>query len=403
MPGLLGGQNLRFVLGGQDLDGYLGGVQQFGQSEASTTVFTLANAGISFSVAQSGIVSLSISTGTLEGTNYSNGQNLGTVSSNTTRTLTGNVRVPNDSSVWTNAGQTVSITGISAQQSATLSNYTTTQAESNISFTVSKPGIVSISITGGPLNDANYTNGQNLGTVAVNTVRTLTGDYVVPSGYLNTGSTVPVSIDTTQIFTETAFAFGDINTNNVLSINRRTGVLSGVGSFASGFTDAEGNALNFSLTLASGQTSAFPVIAFGGSSVIQSVSVVITGETPEGYLSEGTSFSLQGSVSVTQLATDVAPAVPATAAVLSDSGEYEAEAGDRVDITVTITPDSNGEWNVTSSSSDVTFSGVSGVGSDNFTANVSSTWNGSIIRFTIRSGSSSTGAILANGQITGTI
>ena len=180
-------------------------------------------------------------------------------------------------------------------------------------------------------------------------------------------------------------------------------MLSGVGSYSSGYTDAEGNAINFSLTLAPGQTSTFPVIAFGGSSIIQSVSVVVTGEIPDGFLDEAATFSLQGSVSVLQLATDVAPAVPATAAILDQSGEYVAEAGDRVNISVTITPDSNGEWNVTSSNANVTFSGVSGVGSDNFTANVSSTWNGSIIRFTIRSGSSSTGAILANGQIMSSI
>ena len=80
--------------------------------------FTITDAGIAFAVSESGVVSLSINIGALEGTNYTNGQNIGTVTTDTTRILTGVVRVPNDATLWTNAGQTVSITGVTAVQDA---------------------------------------------------------------------------------------------------------------------------------------------------------------------------------------------------------------------------------------------------------------------------------------------
>ena len=98
---------------------YMGTTRIWQATGAQARTFTLADAGISFSVSAAGTVSLAIGTGTLVSTNFSNGQNLGTVSSATTRTLTGSVRVPNDSSPWTNANSLIAISGISFNQPVT--------------------------------------------------------------------------------------------------------------------------------------------------------------------------------------------------------------------------------------------------------------------------------------------
>ena len=106
MPSKLGGTvRNNAKLGGTVLNGRIGG-SQIWSTTAAARAFTLADAGISFSVSQAGLVSLSITAGTFVNTNYDNGDNLGTVSSDTTRTLTGSVRVPNDSTLWTNAPNT---------------------------------------------------------------------------------------------------------------------------------------------------------------------------------------------------------------------------------------------------------------------------------------------------------
>ena len=80
------------------------------QRTTGPQAFTIGNAGIDFRVPRNGVVLLTINQGTLEGTNFQNLQQLGTVTVDTLRTLTGNVRVPNDSTKWTNAGQLVTIT-----------------------------------------------------------------------------------------------------------------------------------------------------------------------------------------------------------------------------------------------------------------------------------------------------
>ena len=76
-------------------------------SRASSIPFTVADTGASFSVSTTTVYWTPPSTGTLVGSpTYSNGQNLGTVSTDTNRTQTFTVTVPNDSQ-WSNANQNV--------------------------------------------------------------------------------------------------------------------------------------------------------------------------------------------------------------------------------------------------------------------------------------------------------
>lgn len=85
--------------------------------------FAIEDAGIAFSISEAGIVSLSIETGTLsntrvDGVAVQDGTDVGTVTEDTERFLTGQIIVPNDPMLWTNAGQFVQITGVSAIQDA---------------------------------------------------------------------------------------------------------------------------------------------------------------------------------------------------------------------------------------------------------------------------------------------
>ena len=82
---------------------------------SGATAFTTADAGIIFSVTREGAVTLTITTGTLSGTNFTNGTNVGTVDPAETHTLTGSITVPNNS-MWSNAGEDIDIDGITADQ-----------------------------------------------------------------------------------------------------------------------------------------------------------------------------------------------------------------------------------------------------------------------------------------------
>ena len=82
---------------------------------SNATDFAINDAGIDFEVSRPGLVSLSLTAGSFSGTNYVNGQSLGTVTVDTTRTLTGSITVPNNA-MWSNAGEDITITGVSTTQ-----------------------------------------------------------------------------------------------------------------------------------------------------------------------------------------------------------------------------------------------------------------------------------------------
>lgn len=85
--------------------------------------FTLADAGISFSVSESGLVSVSLLLGAFEDlsiatfTNIVNGSTIDEVIVDTERVLNGFVRVPTDA-MWTNSGERIAIAGTTTIQDA---------------------------------------------------------------------------------------------------------------------------------------------------------------------------------------------------------------------------------------------------------------------------------------------
>lgn len=163
------------------------------------TTFGLANAGISFSVNQAGTVSLSITSGTLQNTNVggtpvSNGTNLGTVSSDTTRTLSGNVLVP---SGFSNSGQTITITGISSVQPATaLDNFDFEDWTGQLSIDRQTGNV---SATQGNSSQPVTFSPTSFDTVTSQTSRDIMVTVTAPtSGFGNSGGTVEGTVSVNQ-------------------------------------------------------------------------------------------------------------------------------------------------------------------------------------------------------------
>ena len=93
------------------------------ESEADSSTFTLATAIIDFSITKAGVITRTAVLGSFEGTNYTDGQNIGI--NNATITLTGGLRVPTDPK-WTNSGELLTITGFSVTQEVTKAHPTVT-------------------------------------------------------------------------------------------------------------------------------------------------------------------------------------------------------------------------------------------------------------------------------------
>ena len=100
--------------------------------------------------------------------------------------------------------------------------------DAGIAFMVSQAGIVSLGINSGTLVSTNYTNGQDLGQVAVDTERTLTGSVLVPDGFANTGELVPITGFTATQPLSPVWTIDDATVGiGTLGVDRTTGLAGG--------------------------------------------------------------------------------------------------------------------------------------------------------------------------------
>ena len=204
-------------------------------SRSATRLFTVADTGASFSVSTTTVSWTAPTVGTLVGSpTYFNGQTLAAVYSNTNRTQSFVVTVPNDSSLWTNAGQNVTFS-LSDIQEATAQT-TFGLADTGASFSVNQTTVSWTPPSVGTLTGQppTYTNGQYLGVVYTNTNRTQTFNVIVPTSaqYTNSGQTITLSISDIQELTVlTTFTFADgfvsgsfaVNSNGVPSATLQGG------------------------------------------------------------------------------------------------------------------------------------------------------------------------------------
>lgn len=334
------------------------GVNRLADGGGQTAVdFTINNAGITFSVTRAGRVTLTIAMGGLENTNFSNNQEIGI--NNGTITLTGSIRVPTDTAAWTNSGELITISGITATQQATSADVRNTYSDwtNDGDPDSGEPTIVEGDFseweTIPTTIDQEFLNERRCRTITTTTPRTqnqsrtCTASGGCDGPFTRTIDLSPSVSTTEECETRTSttanpdflpeFTFSDITLIGVVTIDPETGVVQIRSPFDAGLTDAEGNALQFTASLVS--QSSYPVLDAGADAEARDVGLRIQGETPGGFRNAGTFFDLRGTVRAFQ----TAPPAPtgATGATLPSGSTWT----DRSNFTVTpnITP-AGAEW-----------------------------------------------------------
>ena len=285
--------------------------------------FVTGDAGISFTVSRPGLVSLSNTAGILKGTNYVNGQNLGTVTVDTTRTLTGSITVP-DTSMWTNRGEDITITGISTTQPGpyvppppadrnrydytfydTINPFTTTVT--GASFTQDCTTVTDKYIKEQTCSTTTTTTGY---TPRYTTVCIAADGCDLPNGSIVNGGVVSNSSSTNSC--------GSCNNTSTLNPNYVGDPFSitDVAQFISvrivpetGAVVAISNNSIVSVALATGQQTSYPVLSAGDDPVIRTINLVLSGTIPSGFQGAGNAYSFNYSVGASQRAPSVQPPV----------------------------------------------------------------------------------------------
>ena len=303
----------------------------------SSVPFTVADTGASFSVSTTTVSWTPPSVGTLVGSpTYSNGQNLGTVSTNTNRTQNFTVTVPNDPQ-WSNANQNVAFSLSDIQEATVLSppvftSFTATQSSlqvnsAHLSWSINNQGYPltgSIVIT---YNGSTQTSVSNTASGAV--IYGLdpgTTEFISISASSSQGT----GSSSTSVAMLEEFTFSDGFVANSFAVNSN-GVPSGT---------LQGGATNIS----------FNPSTFDLSCTSISRSSTISFSTPSGYWNS-TASNLQ---SATQPGYGQ-PAIAASMSEVSGSLTNISASGSSGAHSITITnPTSVGEWNVAYSGTGIT-------------------------------------------------
>ena len=291
---------------------------------SGSTAFTTADAGIDFTVSRPGLVSLSIATGTFVNINPENGDELGTVTVDTTRTLGGFIQVPNNS-MWSNAGELIVIVGISTTQ---LGPFTPPPAEDRNRYDEDFLDTVNpfTNVVDGTPVVTDCTNNNTdvfIHEISCFTRTTTTGNTprytltciaadgcdlpdgtIVDNGPVITGtSSVEVCGDCTE-------------TNNGNPNYVPTFSVTDVAQFISvrivpedGEVVATSNNDIVSVALAVGQQSSYTPLPYGSDPVIRTINLVLTGTIPADYQNAGNTYSFDYSVGASQRPAALLPPV----------------------------------------------------------------------------------------------
>lgn len=313
----------------------------------SAVAFTVADTGASFSVSTTTVSWTPPSVGTLVGSpTYSNGQNLGTVSSNTNRTQTFTVTVPNDPQ-WSNANQNVTFS-LSDIQEATvfyppiISGLVATQSSTHVdradlSWSVNLQGYSQVGDTRVYYNGTHTTvSAGSTSSVAVSLDPGTTESFTIEvDTNQGTGSA------TTSLFMLTEFLFTDGYVANSFAINSN-----GIPS-----ATLQNGATNLTFSSPATYGLSCTSISRGGN---------ISFTVPSGY------WNSNDTVGGTDTATQPGygnPAIAANMAVASGSLTNISNSGASGTHTVSVTnPSSVGEWNIVYSGTGITPSVRSGCG-----------------------------------------
>ncbi len=311
----------------------------------SAVAFTVADTGASFSVSTTTVSWTGISQGTLVGSpTYSNGQNLGSVTTDTNRTQVFTVTVPNDPNVWTNYGQNITFS-LSDIQEATVyyppiisglvfTQSTTTATTGHASWQVNLQGYTQIGQT----------------RVYYNGVQTTTTGTTANIYNLNPGTTESLTIEvdtsqgtgsaTTSTYFQDTFDFDD-------------GYVDGSFAISSGGIPSatlQGGATNLSFALASYDVSC--------TSVPRTNTIYFT--APSGYHNSGDTES--GDATATQPGYGQPAGAAALAVVTGNLTNIPASGGSGTHSVTLTSPAGVGEWNIVYSGFGITPPDRSGCG-----------------------------------------
>ena len=294
------------------------------------TDFTTADAGIAFSVTRPGLVSLSITAGTLKDTNFKNGDTIGTVAVATTHTLTGSIVVPNNT-MWSNAGEDVTITGITAEQPGPFvpppgevrNTYDYTFYDTVSPFNIVSDGTAVEEDCTNNLTDtfihvkSCFTRTTTSGnTPRYTTTCTAAGGCDDPDGTIVNFGPVETGSTDEEICGEcTATNNGNPNYIPIFSLTDVAPSLSIRIVPESGEVVAISNNDDYAVSLAPGQQASYTPLPYGYTNAdgdgfeIRNISVIVTGEIPKGYQNEGDDFTLTGEIGATQRPAALLPPV----------------------------------------------------------------------------------------------
>jgi hypothetical protein len=184
----------------------------------SAIAFTVADTGASFSVSTTTVSWTPPSVGTLVGSpTYSNGQNLGTVSTNTNRTQYFTVTVPNDPQ-WTNANQNVTFSLSDIQEATALPTFSFSDGFVSNSFSVNYNGVASATLQGGATGLT--MSPSSFQPVCSSVLRSSTVSFVVPSGYTNSNAT----LSNVESATQPSYSNPAISANMVVASGSLTNI-----------------------------------------------------------------------------------------------------------------------------------------------------------------------------------
>ena len=297
---------------------------------SGSTEFTTSDAGIAFSVTRPGLVSLSITAGTLKDTNYDNDDELGTVTVATTRTLTGSITVPNNT-MWSNAGEDVTITGITAEQPGP---FVPPPAEDRNRYSETFYDTVNPfnNVVDGTGTDEDCTDNLTDTFIHVKTCftrTTTTGNtprYTLtciatdgcdlPNGTIVNHGPVETGTTEVEVCGEcTATNNGNPNYIPIFSLTDVAPSLSIRIVPESGEVVAISNNDDYAVSLAAGQKTSYDVLPYGYTNAdgdgfeIRNISIIVTGEIPPDYQNEGDDFTLTGEIGATQRPAALLPPV----------------------------------------------------------------------------------------------
>ena len=193
-------------------------------------------------------------------------------------------------------------------------------------------------------SDGGSVSGSFCGVSNDDLTRTLTGEADGIPNSTRTEEECDIRVSTTPnpAFLDD-FTFKDTGAGVRVRINDQ-GQITGLGSYNSGYSDAEGFSLAFTISLQSGQASSFTPLAAGASPVNRNIAIEVRGETPDGFHQDGLDFTFRESLSVSQ------PAPPAP--VAATGGQFrndEVIIGLPTTSAVTEDLSTNGTWMVGSS------------------------------------------------------